>query len=138
MPFKLMVDGHETDAIMSVYTLALYEQEFQGADLIKDIFGKVEVTEGEIAAAMEGGPGEGVGEDRGGQDGAVVVIDYGKTNWTALTRCAWACLKAANDRVRPFSEWSREGHDLNLFDAAGEIFPEANRAFFRAGADPSE
>lgn len=105
---EITVGGESRKAMASVLTLMLYEQEF-GKGLIEDLFGKV----------------ENVAQDED------VVIDFTATNWTAMARVLWACLKTADDSLPGFAEWSRGADDLNMFEVAGKLNSLVNGAFFR-------
>lgn len=101
----------------SILSLVTYEQEF-GSDLIKDVFGKVEL------------------DDSAGDD-ATFVYDFGKTNWTALCRALWAFLRTADPSVPAFEEWARGVSGVNMHRVSREIFQLANDAFFRPQAAPA-
>ena len=73
------------------YTLSIYEQEFHGdpyekvtGDLIKDVFGKVEVNENSLGATYD-------------DEGNIVsyVIDYTIDDWNVEKRALWAMLRTA-------------------------------------------
>lgn len=111
-------DG-EREALLGVYALVVYEQEFR-ADLIQDLFGR---------AVMRREPEE---ED------VVFAVDYRDVNWTALTRVLWAALKAADDSVPPFKAWAAALGPVDLNAVHLALVPEALRMFFRTGAGGSE
>lgn len=116
---KLDYGYGEVEALLSVYTLSIYEQEFK-ADLIQDLFGRAVLR-----------------EEKDEED-VIFAIDYRDTNWTALTRVLWASLKAADDSLPSFKEWSKGVGSIDLNAAHRAIVPEAMRQFFRAGVSDSE
>jgi hypothetical protein len=93
------------------YTLYLYELEFDGRDLIKDVYG----------------------------DGSAIVTDDGVSfniaavNWTAITKALWAGAKCANPRLPRYAEWAAQDNGIPLFDVAGEVVAEINKELFRFG-----
>lgn len=112
--------GHgEVDALLSVFTLSIYEQEFH-ADLIQDLFGRAVLRK------------------ENDEEDVIFAVDYRDTNWTALTRVLWAALKAADDTLPSFKEWSKAVDAIDLNAVHRAIVPEAMRQFFRAGASDSE
>lgn len=106
---EIEIDGEKRQAIASVLTLTLYEQEF-GKGLIEDLFGKVKASTKE--------------DD--------VVLDFTTTDWTAMMRALWACLKTADDSVPCFAQWQREATGLSVFDVSALLNREFSGAFFRA------
>lgn len=100
------------EARLSVLTLMLYEQEFDGADMLADVLGRQDVS-------------------GGGADADDGTVDFSGVRWGALARALWAALKTADDSVPPFSEWaaSVDGIDLPAVNAA--LGPEMVRKFFR-------
>lgn len=103
----------KVEVIASVETLAIYEQEFDGRDMIQDVFGKIEVSEEE--------------------DG--IVLDFTRTNWTALARALWACERTADRTVPSFAEWSKGAEGLNLLTVNRDLGEVIRKGFFRASAD---
>jgi len=110
----------EKEIIASTYTLVIYEQEFDGADMIKDVFGRIEITRDEKT------------------DDVIAVFDYTKTNWTALLKALWASLKAADDSIEPFVEWAKNTGSINLSDVSVQLIPEIRRNCFCDGATVSD
>lgn len=102
------------EAVLSVHTLMLYEQEFNGADMIQDYYGL------SIARKQEYG------------DDVETVLDFRNVNWTALVRVLWAALKTADDSLPPFAEWEAGLPDIDLFAVNRELGPEVMRRFFRS------
>lgn len=116
---KIDYGNGEVEALLSVFTLTVYEQEFK-ADLIQDLFGRAVLREEKD------------------EEGVLFAIDYRDVNWTALTRVLWAALKAADDSLPSFKEWSKGVGSIDLNAVHRAIVPEAMRQFFRAGASDSE
>ncbi len=103
----------DKEVIFSTYTLMLYEQEFNGADLIQDLYSKVVIKEDKKA------------------DGVIAELDFRNVNWTALSRTLWAGLKTANDDMPSYKEWAKNTAEVNLLELNNEIIPLVERAFFR-------
>lgn len=110
----------DAEAVLGVYTLVLYEQEFR-SDLIQDLFGR---------AVMRKEPEE--------EEDVVLAVDYRDVNWTALTKVLWAALKAADDSVPSFAKWAAGLGPIDLNAVHLALVPEALRMFFRTGAGGSE
>lgn len=111
----------EKELVYSVETLLVYEQEFGGADMIKDLFGRVVVRSNHA------------------DDGDVVLaLDYRDTNWTAALKALWAGEKTADPATPSFKEWSRKVGDVNLYKVTNAVVPEVQARFFRAGDSPVE
>ena len=107
--------GHGDEEIeVSVYTLVLYEQEFDGRDLIKDVFGKVELR------------------DDSKDDDVVMSLDYRTVNRTYLTKALWAALKTADDSVPHFDKWVKEVGAINMWSLAGDFTAAINANLFRS------
>lgn len=111
---KIDVGNGEVDAILGFETLVTYEEEF-GRDLIQDFFGKAEVP---------------VGDEPDGSE-KTVTIDFTQTNWTAITRVAWAAIRTADPDIPGYGEWIKGVGDMNLRELNEALFPEAIRKFFR-------
>ena len=113
MDFTLEIGGNEVKARTSVWTLVVYEMEFstekQNADMLQDFFGK-------------GKSGDGEGE---------VVLDFTKKNWTAIAKCAWACIKTADESTKPFIVWSKDVDSISMFEASEKIANACVDSFFR-------
>ena len=104
----------------SVWSLALYEQEF-GSDLIQDVFGRQRSN----GAASDEGESE-------------IIFDYTEANWFALTRALWAMLKAADDKIPRFSEWAKTATGMNMYLLFMGITSAVRDGFFRSGPAVSE
>lgn len=111
---KLDIGGEEVEAELGFETLVTYEEEF-GRDLIQDFFGKSEVPVGEEADGSE----------------STVTIDFTQTNWTAITRVAWAAIRTATPSLPGYREWLRGVGETNLRELNEALLPEAVRKFFR-------
>ena len=122
-------DYGDVEAEATAYTLVLYEQEFGGADLIADVFGRHEAN---------------------GSDGGTVTVDFTSDNWTAELRALWAMVRTAydirfdrgdaapNDRPKPFDEWVKGVGRCNMRDISAAIVSECIDGFFRPRGDSSE
>ena len=121
-------DYGEVEAVATVYTLVLYEQEFGGRDLISDIFGRH----------------DGEDSDEG------IVVDFTADNWLHELRAAWAMVRTAydlaydrgdaapNDKPKPFREWVKGVGKLNMRELSASIVTECLDGFFHSGAAASE
>ena len=87
----------------------------EARDLIQDFFGKAEVPVGEEADGSEN----------------TVTIDFTQTNWTAITRVAWAAIRTATPSLPGYREWLRGVGETNLRELNEALLPEAVRKFFR-------
>lgn len=121
---ELEIGGQAVKAVYSVWTCMLYEQEFDGANMLSDLFGVMKFE----APAEE--PAEPAAEP--------VTIDFTGEDWNAVMRAAWAGIKAADDKTPPFKEWARSATDMNMFDVSNAVHAEAMRRCFRTGVDASE
>lgn len=109
----------EKEAILSVETMTVYEQEF-GRDIIQDLFGRVVVRKEQHEEDVE------------------FAVDYRDTNWTAIVRVLWAALKTADGSTPSYKEWSKSVGNIDLNAIGRPILDEAWKMFFRAGASDSE
>ena len=97
----------------TVHTLMIYEQEFDGRDMIKDLFGKVRQPDS---------------DDN-------LVMDYTNTNWTATLRALWAMLKTQNADTPSFEKWENDFSDeIDLFTIANDVLMEVFDTCFRNAA----
>lgn len=115
---EITINGKSCKAEISVLTLVLYEEEFDGADLIADLNGKV--------YASDADPDE------------AVLFDFTKTPWTKLMQGVWALLKTADESVPHFEKWAREVKELNSFEAKQVLSDAVSDAFFHIAATVSE
>lgn len=109
---KMTVNGVELDAEMSAYTLVLYEEEFDGVDMIADLNGKVRANEDE-----EG-----------------VLFDFASVPWKKIMQGSWAMLKTANEKIPHFSKWSKDIREVNMFELRGVLQEAMEDAFFHIAA----
>lgn len=109
----------DTEIHVSPLTLLIYEQEFKG-DMIQDLFGKVVVR------------------DEEDEEGEYTVFDYRSTNWTAVAKSLWACLKAADDNLPSFKVWSKNLGDLNILAVMNALIPAVTDGLFRSGGTASQ
>lgn len=116
---KLKLGEEEKEVPVGVTALVVYEQQFK-SDMIKDVFGRSVIRKQENEPDIE------------------FAIDYRDTNWTALIKSAWACLKASDSNTPRFETWSEELPDIDLNALANVIIPAMFEAFFRAGVSHSE
>lgn len=107
------------EVLFGVHSMLIYEQEFH-SDIIKDLFGKVDVRKDEH------------------DEDVIVSVDYRQTNWTACVKALWAGLKNANESTPPWREWERTTAGIDLNAISEKVISEAWRMFFRAGASDSE
>lgn len=121
---EIEINGEKKPCIFSAWTAVLYEQEFK-SDMYGDMYSGVA-----IQAEKEGKRGSG---KKGG-----LLASFESVGSATMYRVLWAALKAADDDVPPFSEWSRGEIDVNRFEVVGLMLGECNRRCFRAGADTSE
>lgn len=110
----------EKEALVSVWTLSIYEQEF-GSDMIQDLFGE------EVVKA-----------DNEDDDNVIFKFDYHDFNWTAATKALWAALKCADPDTQPYAIWARELGDIDLWSIIRDFLPEVRARLFRPSADSEE
>lgn len=120
MEFKVYYGGGEHTAAAGLDALTVYEHEFH-ADLIQDVYGVIDVTEGDLEGAVK---------RSGAADDVILTIDFTKTNWTAVVRAVWACLRSADSTVPGFSTWSKQTSDLNLREMNEAALPAFEESFF--------
>jgi len=118
--FEITIDGKQVKGEVSFYTAYLYEAEF-GGDLIKDLFGTQDL-EPEIETA----------------GGAVVRIDFTKTNWNAVGKVLWAAVKTANEATPSYSAWMKRTKGLNMWLVGMLLSEEVADCFFRTEAAGEE
>lgn len=125
-------NGVEREYEATTYTLVIYEQEF-GRDLIKDVFGRIDVTQ-----ALRNID----------SDGNVIAMDYTVDNWSSYPRAFWAMLKTSEAickrdnrpclAVPPFVQWCLETRSIDMGQLSQLVFDECQRGLFRSGAADSE
>lgn len=112
---QFSIDGKTIEAQASVYTLVLYEQEFQ-SDLIKDLFGKTSLEDADQGA----------------------YIDFTLNNWAAIPRVLWAMAKTVDNTVPRYQEWAKGITGIDMFSLNQEIAEAVVDAFFRPAAATEE
>lgn len=116
MLFEVEYGGSTHKAAAGLNALVIYEQEFN-SDLIKDVFGIVEVTEEDLVESKS-------------KDDVVFRLDYTKTNWTKIAKAIWACLKNHDDTIPSFTSWAKQIDDMNLIEAQNAAILAFNEVFF--------
>lgn len=102
----------------SVWTLAVYEQEFH-TDLIQDFYGKVMLEEDE----------DGTG---------ALIFNYNSKNWYCILKALWACIKANNDTTPSFREWAKNTKGFNMHKIWASLAEVFNENFFRPDTPDTE
>ena len=125
-------NGVEREYEATTYTLVVYEQEF-GRDLIKDVFGRIDVTQ-----ALRNID----------SDGNVIAMDYTVDNWSSYPRAFWAMLKTSEAickrdnrpclAVPSYTQWCLETRSIDMGQLSQIVFDECQRGLFRSGAADSE
>lgn len=105
----MLVNGKEITP--SVYTLVVYEQEFN-SDMLKDLFSGI--PEDENASASE------------------VMSQVG---WLDCLKCLWAIERTADENTPSFKKWAKAKSELNLMELFAEMMEEITDAYFHSGAD---
>jgi len=111
---ELTINGERRECALSAYTMSLYELEFDGADLIADISGKVRE------------------DDFKGEEG--VVFDFATVPWTKVLRAAWAMLKTVDDSVPHFEPWARSVTQFDAWEFRRVVNSAVNENFFHTAA----
>lgn len=133
---EIEINGEKQPCIFSAWTAVLYEQEFK-SDLYGDMYSGVAIlAEKQMEDEKAGGKAAKKADAAKKHDGLLATFE--RVDSATMYRVLWAALKAANDDVPPFSEWSRGEIDLNRFEVVGLLLGECNRRCFRAGAGDSE
>lgn len=115
---ELTVNGERMECALSVHTLVIYEMEFDGADLIADVSGKVMASDFEVD------------ED--------VVFDFSKVPWTKVMQAAWAMLKTCDDSLPHFDDWSRKVTQVDSWEFRQTVNQAVNDNFFHSAAPVGE
>lgn len=113
-------DGTTHGAVAGLHALDIYEQEF-GRDLIKDVYGVVEVHESDISDVHRDG------------DDVVLRVDYTSVEWTSLVRAVWACIRNADESTPSYAEWEKQADGMNMRAVQNAAMPAFEDAFFREG-----
>ena len=100
------------ELIPSIYTLAVYEQEF-GGDMLRDLFGGTPMADG-------------------GADEMALMASVG---WLTACKVLWALCRTADDSTPSFMVWSRGRTDNDLMQVFTELMPVIVDAFFHTRLD---
>lgn len=114
----LTINGERRECALSAYTMVLYELEFDGADLIADVSGKVMAD-----------------EFKKDDD---VVFDFASVPWGKVLRTAWAMLKTVDDSVPRFEEWARQTTQFDSWEFRRVVNSAVNENFFHTAAPVGE
>ena len=115
---EFTVNGERVECALSVHTLVLYEMEFDGADLIGDVSGKVMASDFET-------------------DGDV-VFDFAKVPWTKVMQAAWAMIKTCDENLPHFEDWSRKVTQVDSWEFRQVVNQAVNDSFFHSAAADGE
>lgn len=115
---ELTINGERVECALSVYTLVIYEQEFDGVDMISDINGKVYASDAE------------------GEEG--VLFDFSKIPWKKVMQGAWAMLKTADESVPHFEKWAKTVKEVDSFELRDVLSDAMSDAFFHQAAPVGE
>lgn len=99
----------------SVYTLAVYEQEF-GSDMLQDLFGGMPAFDDE--------------------NSELALIS--SVGWLTACKVLWALCRTADDSTPSFNVWSRKYTSVNLMDVFTELMPAISDAFFHTRLDEAD
>ena len=114
----LTINGESVECTLSVLTLVLYEQEFNGADLIADISGKV------------------TADDMNPNDD--VLFDFSKVPWTKVMQAAWAMVKTSDPSTPHFEQWAAKVEQVNSWEFRSVVDSAVNDTFFHSAAPVGE
>lgn len=109
----LDIGGEEVRGLLSAETLVLYEEEFDGADMVKDLYGRQEVRRDDDDPDI------------------LMVFDYTQTNWTAVTKSMWAVIRTNDPSLPHYKVWLRGLPDINLVEVQNQLVPAMEDCFFR-------
>lgn len=150
------IDGSgEREYTMSAYTMVIYEQEFGGASLISDVYGKIR-TAGKDESGVYIVPGDYVKErlssalpegkelpkttaqlvDKAFPAAMVTELDYTADNWEAYLRAMWAMARTAdaarNAKDTPaYAKWAASLGPVNMADISRVVFEQVQGGLFR-------
>lgn len=123
------IDGiGEAKLQATMLTLVIYEQNFDGKDIIADVFGRHEAKD----------------------SGKEYVVDFTTDNWLAISRAAWAMCETEwqlrndkgdatpNERPKPYKQWVRQIGQVNMSQLSAAVVSEMWDGFFHTGAAASE
>ena len=115
---EVTLNGERVECALSVHTLMLYETEFDGADLIADVSGKVMASD--------------FVEDED------LVFDFTRVPWTKVMQAMWAMVKTVDDTLPHFDGWSKEITQLDSWEIRDVVNGAVNDAFFHSAAADGE
>lgn len=149
------IDGSGArEALASVYTTLIYEQEF-GTSLIKDVFGKFDLSDGGTtqtvsAELVESRLRAELGDGLTGEVAAAIrrafpvtvstTVDYTLDNWEAYLRALWAMFRCAREAGRtdrdvpPFKQWLMGLGSVDMWEVSRFVIGACSRDLFRASA----
>lgn len=114
---EITINGEKKEAIFSIETLTVYEEEF-ASDLLQDVLGKATFDPQEAAEEAE--------EAQRG----VITIDYTQTNWLACYKALWAGLRVSDPSTPSYKHWSK-GLSISATEVSNSVIPEVIDKFFR-------
>ena len=152
MKFKIDYDGSgEHDAICSVVTASIYEEEFK-SDIIADVFGKIDLTQGNVeivtADFVEARLIEANGQELPKTTQRLInkafpvvvstTLDYTQDNWVKYLKALWAMLKTAdeasgNGLVPGYKQWLYSVGDVNSREISFKVVDACQQGLFRPG-----
>lgn len=103
---EFTIKGEKVAGKLSVFALMLYEQEFEGADMLQEFYGVVDEENG----------------------GGIMPSKL----WIATVKAMWACIKTADDSTPSFNTWAKENDDFNIMEVYETIQKEINEKLFRS------
>lgn len=113
---KLPIGDKEHDAIFSVWTLTIYEQEFK-SDMIKDVLGKITPTNDDVN---------------------YLTASWNTFGWNEISKAAWAAIKAADDTLPSYEQWAKEVDGVDLDAINDVVIPQMLEKFFPSRATVSQ
>ena len=122
---EVTINGERVECALSVKTLMLYEMEFDGADLIGDVSGRV--TMADIQDQDEDVPPE-----------EVVLVDFAKIPWLKVMQAVWAMVKTVDDKTPHFDAWSSEVSQVDSWELRQVVNKAVNDSFFHSAASDGE
>jgi hypothetical protein len=115
---ELTVNGAKLECAFSVWTCVLYEQEFDGADIIADVSGRI--TADDLKPDSD------------------VIVDFAKIPWLKIMQAAWAMAKTADDSLPHFNEWAKGVTEIDSWEFRGVVNKAVNETFFHQAAADGE
>ena len=115
---EVTINGERVECALSIHTLMLYELEFDGADLIADVSGKVTTDDFE--------PDEDV------------IFDFSKIPWLKVMQAVWAMCKTVDEKLPHFDGWSKGVTQVDSWELRQVVNSAVNDAFFHTAAPDGE